>query len=189
MAWRFRLAPIGLAALAVSAMESPIAFVPWKIVGAADPPAKASMALVWIPVSADEFKHSALLTSRQLTMYASQCVAMEVIRSDDAAKIEELRATGQLPTAILLRVDQTELARVRNDRGILSVAAVERMVRDALRARETEVGAQLDEAARTLDRGDRDAAVSLYRSVYALRCLCPRAGREAQRALKRLGVE
>jgi hypothetical protein len=147
------------------------------------------LALVWIPVSADEFKHSALLTSRQLTMYASQCVAMEVIRSDDAVAIEKLRATGELPTAILLRVDQSELARVRNERSVLSVTAVERMVRDALRARETEVGALLDEAARKLDRGERDAAVALYRSVYAQRCLCPRAGREAQRALKRLGVE
>ena len=189
MAWRFPLAPIGLAAFAVAAMESPSAFVPWKVAGAADPPAKASLLLYWIPVSADEFKHSSLLTSRQLTTYASQCVAMQVIRSDDAATIEKLRATGELPTAILLRVDQTELARVRNERGVLSVTAVEKMVRDALRARETEVGAQLDEAARRLVRGERDAAVALYRSVYEQRCLCPRAGREAQRALKRLGVE
>jgi hypothetical protein len=69
------------------------------------------------------------------------------------------------------------------------VTAVEKMVRDAVRTRETEVGAQLDEAARRLGRGERDAAVSLYRSVYEERCLCPRAGREAQRALKRLGAE
>ena len=189
MEWRFRLAPIGLAALAVAAMDSPSAFVPWKIVGASDPPAKASLLLYWIPVSADEFKHSALLTSRTLATYASQCVAMQVIRSEDAEAIEKLRATGELPTAILLRLDQTELARVHNDRGILAVTAVETMVRDALRVRETEVGAQLDEAARKLDHGERDAAVSLYRIVYQQRCLCPRAGREAQRALKRLGVE
>jgi hypothetical protein len=189
MAWRFRLAPIGLAALAVAAMESPTAFVPWKVVGPDDAPAKASLVLYWIPVSADEFKHSALLTSRQLTVYASQCIAMQVIRSDDAAKIEKLHATGELPTAILLRVDQVELARVRNDRGILSAAAVEKMVRDALRTRETEVEGQLDDAARKLDRGERDAAVSLYREVYEQRCLFPRAGRQAQRALKRLGIE
>jgi hypothetical protein len=189
MEWRFRLAPIGLAALAVAAMESPSAFVPWKVAGSADLPAKASLALVWIPVSADEFKHSALLTSHQLTTYASQCVAMQVIRSDDAETIEKVRATGEVPTAILLRLDQTEVARVRNERGYLSVTAVEKMVRDAVRARETEVGAQLDEAARRLGRGERDAAVSLYRSVYEQRCLCPRAGREAQRALKRLGAE
>jgi hypothetical protein len=189
MAWRFRLAPIGLAAFAVAAMDSPSAFVPWKVASAADPPAKTSLLLYWIPVSADEFKHSALLTSRQLTTYASQCIAMQVIRSDDAAAIEKLHATGELPTAILLRIDQSELARVRNDHGILSVTAVEKMVRDALRSRETEVGAQLDEAARKLVRGERDAAVSLYRSVYEQRCLFPRAGREAQRALKRLGAE
>src|SRR5712691_9842394 len=81
------IAMVLLAALSATAedLAGPVSFVPWKVVIPGDAPPKAPLTLFWIPASKDDFKHSELLFSRPLTAFASQCVAMEVIRTDDAA--------------------------------------------------------------------------------------------------------
>jgi hypothetical protein len=189
---RIRIVSICLAAAliaaATAANDSQLAFVPWKVLNPGAKPLSGPLLLYWIPRSEEDFKHSPLLSSRPLTMFASQCVVMQVIRCDDAQTIAGLRATDELPVAILMNLDRTELARVRGDHGVLPVSAVETMVRDAMRTRESEVEEQLDECARRLERGEKEGAVALYRRIWEQRCMFPRAGREAQRALKRLGI-
>jgi hypothetical protein len=185
-----RLAFLAIGVLEASAaggdFNGPVSFVPWKVIAPGDSPAKAPMTLYWIPASRDDFKRSELLFSRPLTAYASQCVAMQVIRADDAARIEKLGAAGALPIAVLLDGDGKQLGKVDNDRGALNVSAVEKLVRDQLRAGEAILDARLEDARRKASAGDRDSAVATYKSICDLRCVFPRKAKEAERELKRL---
>jgi len=169
-------------------LNGPVSFVPWKVIAPGESPAKSPLTLYWLPASRADFKHSELLFSRPLTSYASQCVAMHVIRADDAAMIEKLGVGGALPVAVLIDGDGKQLGKVDNDRGALNVAAVEKLVREQLRAREAVLDARLDDARKKAVAGDRDAAVATYRSIWDLRCVFPRKAREAERELKKLGV-
>jgi hypothetical protein len=168
---------------------APLTFVPWKVLRAGAEPVKGPLILVWIPSSADDFKRSDLLVSRPLALLPSQCVGLQVVRSDDAALIEKLGATGKLPLALLVASDWSVVARSVNDHGELRAAEVEKMVYDELRAREEALEKQLDDAAKKEDAGDRDAAVALYRAISRQRCAFPRCAREASRALHRMGVK
>lgn len=168
--------------------DGPISFVPWKVLAPGESPPEAPLILYWIPASPQDFKHSELLISRPLTLYASQCVAMKVVRPDDSERIASL-GVQQLPTAILVDAGGKQLGVVRPERGRLRVRAVERLVRDKLAERDMSVESQLDDAGRKASSGDRQGAIDAYRAIWNLRCLFPRHGREAQRALRRLGVE
>lgn len=170
-------------------LNGPISFVPWKVLMPGDSPATSPLTLFWIPSSAGDFKHSEMLYSRALTSYASQCVAMTVVRADDAVMIAKLGAGGALPVAVMIDGDGKQLGKVDNERGALRVSAVERLVRDQLRAREAEIDARLQDGRRRADSGDRDGAVGCYKQVWSLRCLAPRKAKTAERELKKLGVE
>src|SRR5260370_1634639 len=154
-------------------------FVPWKVLNPGDDPLKTPLVLCWIPASRDEIRHSDLLTSRALTLFSSQCVGMQLVRPDDDSTIDRLGVTGRPPIALLLDGDEKELARVENQHGFLALSAVEKMVRETLRAREDEIDQELDDAQRKLDRNDREAAATLYLSVWPWRCLFPRHGPHA----------
>jgi hypothetical protein len=175
-----------VASAAASGLDGPVSFVPWKVIGPGESPMKAPMTLFWVPSSRADFKHSELLFSRALTSYASQCVAMHVIRTDDTAMLAKLGVGGALPVAVLIDGDGKQLGKVDNDRGALDVGAVERLVRDQLRAQEAMVDARLEDARRKAAAGDRDTAVATYKAVWDLRCTFPRKGREAERELKKL---
>src|SRR5207237_3624810 len=108
------------AAMAVEGeLNGPVSFVPWKVIAPGASPAKAPLTLCWIPASRTDFKHSEMLFSRPLTSYASQCVAMHVIRADDAVMIEKLGAAGALPIAVLLDSNGPPPGKVDNDPGAL----------------------------------------------------------------------
>ena len=165
-----------------------LVFVPWKIVAPGDPLPSTELVLYWIPLSSDDFRHSELLTYRPLTTYARECVSLAVVRADDAAMIARLEASKKLPIAVLVGADGRIIGKVDHERGALRAAAVDKLLRDAIRAREEALDRDLDDAPKKLGIGDRDAAVALYRRVWEHRCLFPRHGREAERALKKLGV-
>ncbi|HEV7919892.1 MAG TPA: tetratricopeptide repeat protein [Thermoanaerobaculia bacterium] len=169
-----------------SMTQPQVYFVPWKVLNSTEDAVKGSLILYWLPVSGDEIKHSDLLNSRQLTIYSSQCVGMQVIRPDDAATIDKLGATGKLPAAILSGPDGKELARLEGS--ALRLGAVEKMVRAELDARENAAQKALDEANGKAAAGEKDAAVDTYKKVWDDRCLLPKKGRAAQKALKKLGV-
>jgi len=169
-------------------LASNVVFVPWKILNRGETPPAGMLVLYWIPASREEFRHSELLTYRPLTTYSPQCVAMSVVRIDDDETIARLGAGGRLPSAILTGEDGGVLGSVGNERGALSAAAVDKLLRDTISAREASLDRDLDDAPKKLGTGDRDAAVALYRRVWEHRCLFPRHAREAERALKKLGV-
>jgi hypothetical protein len=177
-----------LIAAAANGIASDVAFVPWKIhrPGAGLP--SSPLVLYWVPASADDFRHSDLLTSRALASFAAQCVALEVVTSDDAAMLATLDLDGPLPAAVLVDAWGVVVGRV-GARGLLRAADVEKMMRDAIRTREEALNADLDDAPKKISAGDRERGLAIYRRVWMQRCVFPRHGREAERAMKKLGVD
>lgn len=168
-------------------MSPQVYFVPWKVLNPGDEPAKGALILYWLPATAEEIKRSELLASRPLTLWAAQCVGMQVIRPDDEAMIEKLGETGKLPAAVLAENNGRLLASVDATKGGIRLSAVEKMVRDELATREGALEKLLDDARKSAP-ADKDAAAALYKQVWEQRCLFPRKGRDAQKALKKLGV-
>ncbi|MEA2328891.1 MAG: hypothetical protein QOE68_3850 [Thermoanaerobaculia bacterium] len=170
-------------------VPSDVAFVPWKIHRVAEGLPSSPLVLYWVPASADDFRHSDLLTSRALASYAAQCVALEVVTSDDAAMVAKLAIDGPLPAAVLVDAWGVVVGRVLGSKGLLRASEVEKMMRDAMRTREESLNADLDAAPKKISAGDRESGVAIYRRVWMQRCLFPRHGREAERAMKKLGVD
>jgi hypothetical protein len=185
-----RVLPLAVVSLLFSAAAPPdVAFVPWKIHRAGEGLPASPLVLYWVPASADDFRHSDLLTSRALASYAAQCVALEVVTSDDAAMLAKLAIDGPLPAAVLVDAWGVVAGRVAGTKGSLRAADVEKMMRDAMRTREESLNADLDDAPKKISAGDRDSGVAIYRRVWMQRCVFPRHGREAERAMKKLGVD
>lgn len=160
--------------------------VPWRLVGAAEAPPPAAMTLYWFPASNAD---TDLRESRMLTLYSAQCIGMELVRPDDAATIAKFELTGKLPAALLVGKDDKLVARVDAENGHLKLARVENMIHDAIFNAETALEAQLDDARRKADAGDKQGAIDAYQKVWAERCIAPKKGRAAQKGLKKLGVE
>jgi hypothetical protein len=188
-----RALPLAVVSLLISAAASSsasdVAFVPWKIHHAGEGLPPSPLVLYWVPASADDFRHSDLLTSRVLASYAAQCVALEVVTSDDAAMLAKLAIDGPLPAALLVDAWGVVVGKVTGSKGSLRAADVEKMMRDAMRTREESLNADLDDAPKKISAGDRDSGVAIYRRVWMQRCVFPRHGREAERAMKKLGVD
>ena len=188
-----RVVPLAVVSLLISAAvngaASDVAFVPWKIHRAGEGLPASPLILYWVPASADDFRHSDLLTSRTLASYAAQCVALEVVTSDDAAMLAKLAIDGPLPAAVLVDAWGAVAGRVAGTKGSLRAADVEKMTHDALRTREESLNADLDDAPKKISAGDRELGIAIYRRVWMQRCVFPRHGREAERAMKKLGVD
>ena len=188
MRWARCIALIAVMAaggFAPSADERHVSLVPWKVIEPGES-VEAPLVLYWVPASPDEVRRSPLLTSDELTLYSSRCVAMRVVRTDDGARLATLRVNGELPVAVLADGAGRVIAVVDGERGKLSGVEVEELVREELETRMASADMLLDEARRHADDGDVEAAQELYREVWDARCLCPRQGKVAQKALRRL---
>jgi hypothetical protein len=163
-----------------------VSLVPWHVVEP-DAEVDAPLALFWVPASVDELRRSELLTSDDLTLFSSQCVAMRVVQLNDVARVAALQADAELPVAVLTDRAGEIVGRIESDRGVLSVDEVEDLVRDELDRRAAEQEALLARARQLAEANDVEAAVTIYRSVWEERCVCPRQGRSARKALRRLG--
>ena len=162
-------------------------FVPWKIVKTGDAPIQTPLILYWFAASADDQKNGDLAQSRLLTLYSAQCVGMQLVTPDDKTTIEKFAVGGKTPLAILAG-DGKEVAHVDANSGHLIVADVENMIHHELFEREIRLDKQLAAADQSAKSGDNAAAIKLYQEVWDQRCLAPKQGREAQKALKKLGV-
>lgn len=176
------LALVAVSALAGSRSAS---FVPWKVIKAGDEPGHAAMSVYWVPASRDDFRRSELLRSDELTMYSSQCVAMRVVPPEHEAMLAKLGAE-KLPLVVIFDDEGREVGRVLPERGRVRLEQVEAMVRSELDERESAAEQILDQAREKAEAGETSAAIALYSKVWEQRCTCPRQGRDAQRALKKL---
>ena len=161
--------------------------VPWKIRKATDKPA-AGLILYWFPASQNEIKNSSLLQSRTLSVYASQCVSMELadVRVPNSDK---LLGDSKLPVAVLATPDGAPVNKLENKDGKLKVTDVEKLLQTEMKQRETAVDSQLAEASRKLKAGDNDGAIKEYRAVLEQKCMFPKKAKDAAKELKKLGVE
>jgi len=167
-------------------MPQPRAYlVPWRVVNPAEAQPASPMSLVWIPSGREDMD---LRDSRMLTLYSAQCIGMQLVRPDDQVSLTKLDAVGKAPAALLL-VDDKVVAHVDAENGHLKLGKVEGMIRDAVNEREKALEAQLDDARKKADGGDKDGAIAAYQKVWDDRCVAPKKGRAAQKGLKKLGVE
>jgi hypothetical protein len=182
--WVAAIALVLAAAVTLADENARLSFVPWKVIepGAA---VDAPLTLFWIPASTDELRRSELLTSYELTLYSSRCVAMRIVRFDDIERLVKLDVST-LPAAVLVDDEDRVVARVDAENEMLPVSAVETLVRDALEARESEADARLDEARSHAEAQETEEALALYRLVWERRCMCPRQARDAQRAMRKM---
>ena len=163
--------------------------VPWKMLQAGEQPLSAPIIAYWFPATDEEAKYGDLTTSRTLTLQSQQCVGLQEIRPDDAESIAKWGVAGKLPVVLLVS-DGKEVGRVTASKedGAIRVVDVENVIHDELFRRESELAGRLDEAKKKAGANDRDGAIALYRTVWEQRCIAPAEGREAQKALKRLGI-
>jgi len=159
--------------------------VPWEVLEPGTV-VDAPLILFWIPASGDDLRRSGLLTSYDLTLFSSRCVAMRVVRFNDRVRLTSLGIGADVPAAVLTNRSGDILGRVEAKDGALPVSEVEDLVRDELDRREAEAEARLDRAREHAEDGNDAAASAIYRAVFEDRCICPRQGRDARRALKKL---
>ena len=161
--------------------------VPWRVLKPQDPPVTTGLVLYWFPSSTNEWQQSSLRTSRDLALYATQCVTMEV--SDVHTPTgQKLASDAALPIAVLAEADGTVIGRVENKNGMLKAEQVEKLVAGEIKQRESTLDKQLKDAKEKAKSGDNAAAIQIYRGVYEQKCLFPKKAKDAAKELKKLGV-
>jgi tetratricopeptide (TPR) repeat protein len=143
--------------------------------------------LYWFPVSKEELQKSSLRASRPLSLYATQCVSME-LADTRIPNAEKLIGGSQLPVAVLATPDGTPVTKVENQGGKLKVADVEKVVTTEVKQRETALDAQLADAKAKAAAGDKAAAIKLYQAVAQQKCMFQKKAKEASKELKKLGA-
>jgi hypothetical protein len=154
-------------------------YVPWKI-RKPDDPAPAGLVLYWFPVSKEEVQKSSLRQSRTLTLYASQCITMELADSR-VPNAEKLIGESKLPVAVLATPSGEPVTKVENKDGKLRVENVEKVVEAEVKTRESAVDAQLKDAKAKVAAGDKDSAIKLFQSVLEQKCMFPKKAKDASK--------
>jgi tetratricopeptide (TPR) repeat protein len=162
--------------------------VSWKMRKPDAPPPTAGLILYWFPASKEEYGKSSMRESRTLSVYASQCVSME-LGDGRVPNYDKLTGESKLPVAVLATPDGTPVKKVENKDGKLRVTDVEKVLETEMKQRESAVDSQLAEASRKLKAGDNDGAIKGYRAVLEQKCMFPKKAKDAARELKKLGVE
>lgn len=168
-------------------MPQQVYYVPWKLAKPQEPAAAGGLVLYWFPSSQEELQKSSLRVSRPLSLYASQCVAMEV--ADPSSEFRtKFAAKDNLPIAVLATTDGSVISKLENKNGMLHVEDVEKLLGGEIKKREDALENKL-KAAKETAKSDKDAAILLYRAVTDQRCMFPKKAKEAAKELKKLGVE
>jgi tetratricopeptide (TPR) repeat protein len=160
--------------------------VPWKVHDAKTPPAKG-LVLYWFPASKEEIQKSSLRMSRTLSLYASQCISMELAdtRLENADK---LLGDSKLPVAVVATPDGTPVTKVENKDGKLRVEAVEKVLVTEVKGRESALDQQLKDARAKAAAGEKEEAIKLFQAVAEQKCMFPGKAKSAAKELKKLGV-
>jgi tetratricopeptide (TPR) repeat protein len=160
--------------------------VPWKPRKPNDPPARG-LVVYWFPATKDELLKSSLRESRPLSLYASQCISME-LGNTTIPNADKLIGTSQLPVAVLATPDGTPLSKIENQGGKLKVAELEKVVTTEVKQREATLDGQLKDAKAKAAAGDNAAAIKLYQAVAQEKCMFPKKAKDAAKELKKLGA-
>lgn len=155
-------------------------FVPWKI---ADPakPVTSGLILYWFPASKEEVRASPLRESRDLSLYASQCVTMQ-IADTRLPNADTLLGGAKLPVAILADPQGKVIGKIENNNGKLDRAAVEKLVAGEVKTRKADADTELRDGKAAEAAGNKDAAIKAFQTVIANRCMFPDKAKEAQKS-------
>jgi tetratricopeptide (TPR) repeat protein len=178
----------GMAGGSAGGGAAPVVYhVPWKVLAPTDPVPAAGLVLYWFPASKDEWNRSSLRTSRALSLYAGQCIAME-LADQRVPNADKLLGESKLPVAVLAKPDGTVVSKVENTAGKLKVEQVEKLVEGELKQRETALDSQLKEAKDKAKAGDNATAIKLFQAVAAEKCMFQKKAKDAAKELKKLGA-
>jgi tetratricopeptide (TPR) repeat protein len=163
--------------------------VPWSMPAKlAAKPVTEGLVLYWFPASAKEVGVSPLKESRNLSLYASQCVTMQ-LADGSVANSDKLIGGSPLPIAVLATPDGTPLKKVENTGGKLKITEVEKLVADEIKSRSDNLDKSISDAKAKADSGDKAAAIELYKTVAAEKCMFPKKAKTATAELKKLGEQ
>jgi tetratricopeptide (TPR) repeat protein len=160
--------------------------VPWKYQKATDKPVTEGLVLYWFPASKTEMQNSSLKESRDLSLYASQCISMQ-LADGQTANADKLLGDSKLPVAVLANPDGTTVQKLENTNGKLKVTDVEKMVGGEIKTRGANLDKNLADAKTKADGGDKAGAIQLYKTVAAEKCMFPKKAKTATAELKKLG--
>lgn len=162
--------------------------VPWKMpMKQTDTPPTTGIVLYYFPASADELKTTSLRESRDLSLYASQCVSM-YLADGRTPKSDDLIGGAPLPVVVLANPDSSVITRINNKNGKMAVADVEKAVGGEVKTRKTNVEASMKDA-KAKEASDKAGAIAIYQQVVAQKCMFPDKAKDASNALKKLGAE
>ncbi len=162
--------------------------VPWKALTAKDKPVTEGLILYWFPASREEIQRSSLRESRSLSLYASQCISMQ-LADGSVPHAVELVGGSKLPVAVLAKPDGTPVKKLDNTAGKLKVSDVEKLVGAEIKERETAIETKLKDGKAKASAGDNAAAIGLYKEVAAEKCMFPKKAKSAVSELKKLGEQ
>ena len=162
--------------------------VPWKLPAEVKKPVTEGLILYWFPATPQEIKASSLRESRDLSLYAGQCVSMQ-LADGHTPNAETLIGDSKLPVAVLAAPDGTAVGKLENTGGKLKVADVEKLVGTEVKTRGTNLDNNLKDAKAKATAGEKDAAIKLFKTVAAEKCMFPKKAKTAQAELKKLGEE
>ena len=127
--------------------------VPWRLRMPDLPPVTAGLVLYWFPSSVQEVQKSSMRTSRILSLYAAQCVSMEI--ADAATPLgQKLVGADKLPVAVLATPGGDTVAKIENQDGFLRAEKVEKVVDEEMKHRDNSLEQQLKQAKEHAKSGD-----------------------------------
>jgi tetratricopeptide (TPR) repeat protein len=163
--------------------------VPWKTpADAKAKPATDGLVLYWFPASKQEMNSSPLRESRNLSVYAGQCVSMQ-LADTSTANASALIGDSKLPVAVLAEPDGTSIKKLENTAGKLKVGDVEKLVGGEISTRGAALDAKLADGKAKATAGDNAGAIAVYKEVAAAKCMFPKKAKDANAALKKLGEQ
>jgi tetratricopeptide (TPR) repeat protein len=162
--------------------------VPWKIIQAADS-VKEGLAVYWFPASQNEINNSSLKESRTLQVYSQQCITMGIVDSRTPLG-QKYVPDGKLPVALIAQAsDGTVVSKLESKDGKLRVGDLEKLLDSEMKKREDSIKEKMDSAKNKIKSGDNQGAIAELRAVYDQKCMFPKKAKDAQKELKKLGVE
>src|SRR5262245_41847125 len=156
--------------------SAPVYRVPWK---APSTPPAGGLVLYWFPSSQKEMDSSSLKESRILSLYAAQCVSMQVAQVSQITNGDKLIGESKLPVALLANADGSLINKLDNTNGKLKVADVEKLVDTEMKQRKGAISEQMKGAAEKAKSGDKDGAIAAYKGVAEQKCLFKKEANEA----------
>lgn len=178
----------GTGGMGGGAMADVVYRVPWKSLTGGERFNAGGLVVYWFPASENELKNSSLRNSRALTLYAAQCVTMGV--ADIGQPLgRRLAVDDKAPVAVLVQADGKVIGKAQAEPdGKLRVGKVEKLLEAEMKLREAGVKESMSAAKDAAKKGEKDAAITLYKAVLDQQCLFPKYAKDAVKELKKLGV-